>query len=102
MITIDLVVEIDLEIAEAMLIGNDHWIGEDAEVENEITVIGETILMMIGLEDAARILLTHGLVAEETKIADRHPDQIVAQKFMMLQKHQHPLRKPRNKRKQNV
>ncbi|KAB8289624.1 hypothetical protein EYC80_010538 [Monilinia laxa] len=32
------------------------------------------------LEDAARILLTHGPVAEETKIADRLPDQIVAQK----------------------
>lgn len=60
-----------------MPIENDHQIGDDVEVENEITVTGETIPMMPGLEDAARILLTHGPVAEETKIADKLPDQTV-------------------------
>lgn len=83
MITIGLVVGIDLETAEAMPIGNGHRIGDDVEVENEIIVTGETILMMLGLEDAARILLTHGPVAEETKFADKLPGQIVAQRLMM-------------------
>lgn len=83
MITIDQVAVRDLEIAEAMPIGNDHRIGDVVEVGNEITVTGETILMMIGLEDAARILLTHGPVAEETKPADKLPDQMPVQKLMM-------------------
>lgn len=61
---INLAVETDQGTAGIdMQIGNDLLIGADVEVETEIIVTGETTLM-IGLEDAARILLTHGPVAE--------------------------------------
>ena len=63
MITIDQEDGTDREIAD-MPTENDPLIDADEEVESEITVTGETILM-IGHEGAARTLLTHGPVAEE-------------------------------------
>jgi hypothetical protein len=57
-----------------MQIGSDLQTGADAEVETEIIVTGETTLM-IGLEDAARILLTRGPVAEvKTTAGSLHAD----------------------------
>ena len=65
MITTDLADETDQGIAEIdTLKENGLQTDDDVEVESEITVIGETIPMMIGHEDAVRTLLTLGLVAE--------------------------------------
>jgi hypothetical protein len=78
MITIGLADGIDPGIAGTdTLIGIDLQTDGDAEVESEITVTGETILMMIGHEGAARILLTHGPVVEaKTIAASLQADQI--------------------------
>jgi hypothetical protein len=63
--TIGLADEIDQGIEEIdILKESDLRIDDDVEVESETTVIGETILMMTGHEDAARTLLTLGPVAE--------------------------------------
>ncbi len=61
--------EIDPGIVETdTLTGNDLQTDDDGEVENEITVIGETTPMIIGHEDAKRTLLTHGPVVEAKTI----------------------------------
>jgi hypothetical protein len=73
----DLADGIDRGIAETdTLTGSDRQTDGDAEVENEITVTGETILMMIGHEGAVRTLLTHGPVVEaNTIVASLQADQ---------------------------
>lgn len=52
-----------------MPIGSARRIGGDTEVEIETTVTGETILM-IGLQGAARTLLTHGPVVDVMAILE--------------------------------
>jgi hypothetical protein len=52
-----------------MPIGSGRRIGGDTEVEIETTVTGETILM-IGLQGAARTLLTHGPVVDVMAILE--------------------------------
>lgn len=83
MIIIDLVAAIDLETAEIDIANESDRPTEDGVgAENEIIVTGETI-PMTGLEDAARILLTHGPVVEEMIIADKPRTGRIAQNQAM-------------------
>jgi hypothetical protein len=79
----DLLAVIDPETAEIDTPkGSDRLTEDGVEAENEIIVTGETI-PMTGLEDAARILLTHGPVAEEMTIADKRRTGPIAQSRAM-------------------
>lgn len=64
--------EIDRETEETDLTENDLQTEDGAEVETEITVTGETILM-IGHQGGGRTLLTRGPVAEVMEMLENLP-----------------------------
>jgi hypothetical protein len=102
-----------------MPIESDLQTGGDAEAESGITGTGETT-PMIGLEGAARILLTHGPVAEAKIIVGRlqvdrkarkpprfaYTHRPLVNKWLNClyrpPKHQPPLPRLRPRRRQNV
>jgi hypothetical protein len=83
--TVDETHEIDRETAGDQ--GRDMQTERDLldadAVGNEITVIGETIPMMTGLEDGARTLLTHGPVTEVTRPAREDQTELPVQSLIM-------------------